>query len=243
LEEGYTTTVNRLVGQTDAINRLQRFLSTVLRHLGGPSERERFYLFPELIPLPQHTTEPFAGGVTFELQAYLDYLDQQSDQAVDIAPCLERADQMQCWQTNTQVLMTEMVAFLHWICTRLAQPVPVVPVPLLRDTLGTSMSTAWAGSRPVPATHRWHSFRLVARCSPSMGKRRSHRMRISLMRDRRPVQSPPAPGTGGHRYAGACVTSCPERRERQGGKRSVSRRRAPSSQQYGTTAWVTSGPL
>jgi len=27
----------------------------VLPHLGGPSERERFYLFPDLIPLPQIT--------------------------------------------------------------------------------------------------------------------------------------------------------------------------------------------
>jgi hypothetical protein len=55
LEEDYTATVNRLTGQTDAMHRLQRFLSTVLLHLGGPSERERFYLFPDLIPLPQIT--------------------------------------------------------------------------------------------------------------------------------------------------------------------------------------------
>ena len=124
LEEGYTTTVNRLVGQTDAINRLQQFLSTVLQHLGGPSERERFYLFPDLIPLPQLTTETFAGGATFELQAYLDRLDHQSDQPVDIAPCFEHADQQQRWQAKTQVLMTEMVAFLHWICHGLPSPLP-----------------------------------------------------------------------------------------------------------------------
>ena len=68
LAEGYTATVNRLVGQTDACNRLQRFLSTVLPYLGGPSERERFYLFPNLLPLLQITTETFAGGVTFGLQ-------------------------------------------------------------------------------------------------------------------------------------------------------------------------------
>jgi hypothetical protein len=135
LEEGYTATVNRLVGQTDALNRLQRFLSTVLPQLGGSSERERFYLFSELIPLPQITAETFAGGTTFELQAYLNHLDHLSDSPVDIAPCFECADQRQRWQAKTQILMTEMVAFLHWICKRLAQPVPLIPVPLLRDTL------------------------------------------------------------------------------------------------------------
>ena len=143
LEEGYTTTVNRLVGQTDAINRLQRFLSTVLQHLGGPSERERFYLFSDLIPLPQLTTETFAGGAMFELQAYLDRLDHLSDDPVDIAPCFEHVDQQQHWQAKTQVLMTEMVAFLHWICARLAQPIPVVPVPLLRDTLLIQVGLTW----------------------------------------------------------------------------------------------------
>ena len=64
LEEGYTATVDRFVGQTNAMNRLQRFLSTVLPQLGEPSERERFYLFPELIPLPQLTPEAFTGGRT-----------------------------------------------------------------------------------------------------------------------------------------------------------------------------------
>ena len=42
LEEGYTATVNRLVGQTDAFNRLQQFLSTVLQHLGGPRNGNAF---------------------------------------------------------------------------------------------------------------------------------------------------------------------------------------------------------
>ena len=42
LEEGYTATVNRLVGQIDAINRLQRFLSLVLQHLGGPRNGNAF---------------------------------------------------------------------------------------------------------------------------------------------------------------------------------------------------------
>ena len=153
LEEGYTTTVNRLVGQTDAFNRLQRFLSTVLSQLGGPSERVRFYLFPDLIPLPQLTTEVFAGGAIFELHAYLDRLNHLSDDPVDIAPCFERADQQQRWQAKTQVLMTEMAAFLHWICARLAQPVPVVPVPLLRDTLLIHLGLTWLRHHgmPIPA--------------------------------------------------------------------------------------------
>src|SRR5262245_53279171 len=99
-EEGYTITVNRLVRQTDAVNRLQQFLSTMLAHLGGPSARECFYLFPELIPLPQITTETFAGGATFELQAYLDHLDYLSDNPEDIAPCFDDAHQCQRWQAK-----------------------------------------------------------------------------------------------------------------------------------------------
>jgi hypothetical protein len=152
LEEGYTTTVNRLIGQTDAFNRLQRFLSIVLPQLGGFSERERFYLFPDLIPLPQLTTETFTGGATWELQAYLDYLDHLSDAPVDIAPCFEHADQQQRWQAKTQVLMTEMVAFLHWLYARLAQPAPVVPVPLLRDTLLIHLGLIWLrrSGMPIP---------------------------------------------------------------------------------------------
>jgi len=149
-EEGYTITVNRLVRQTDALTRLQRFLSTVLPHLGGPSARERFYLFPDLIPLPQLTTETFAGGVTWELHAYLDQLDPLSDAPVDITPCFASASQMQHWQAKTQALMTEMVAFLHWLCARLAQPTPVVPVPLLRDTLLIHFGLTWLQRSGLP---------------------------------------------------------------------------------------------
>ena len=73
---------------------------------------------------------------------------------MDIASCFEQADQQQRWQAKTQVLMTEMVAFRHWICTRLAQPVPVVPVPLLRDTLLIHLGLTWLrrSSVPVPAS-------------------------------------------------------------------------------------------
>jgi hypothetical protein len=153
LEEGYTITVNRLVGQTDAFNRLEQFRSTVLPLLGGSSERERFYLFPDLIPLPQLTTGTFAGGVTWELQAYLDCLDHLSDDPMDITSCFESAQQRQSWQAKTQVRMTEMVAFLQWLYPRLAQPVPVVPVPLLRDTLLIHLGRTWLrrSGMPIPA--------------------------------------------------------------------------------------------
>jgi hypothetical protein len=152
LEEGYTATVNRFVEQTDAITRLQQFLTTVLHVLGPPSERERFYLFPELIPLPQCTAETFTGGTTYELQAYLDHLDHLADQPVDIVHCFDNAQQCQRWQEKIQVLLTEMAAFLHWICARLAQPVPVVPVPLLRDTLLIHLGLTWLRryGMPVP---------------------------------------------------------------------------------------------
>ena len=143
IEEGYAAVVNQLVAQTDAMNRLQRFLSTVLHALGPPSERERFYLFPESTPLERITTESFEGGKTFELHAYLDDLDQPSDCAVDITPCFDTAQQMRHWQAKTQVLMTEMFAFLRWICGELTRREPVVPVPLLRDTLLIQLGLMW----------------------------------------------------------------------------------------------------
>ena len=83
-----------------------------------------------LLPLPR--PDPAAPAhhrdvrrwTTFELQAYLNLLDHQSDDPVDIAYCFEHADQQQRWQAKTQVLMTEMVAFLHWICHDLPSPRP-----------------------------------------------------------------------------------------------------------------------
>ena len=150
LEEGYTTTVNRLVQQIDAMNRLQRFLATVLHVLGPPSERERFYLVPDPVRLEHLEAEAFDRGQPCELQAYLDYLDGQSDQPVDVAPCFATAHQRQQWQTKTQVLMTEMAAFLQWICTQLAPPAPVVPVPLLRDTLLIHLGLTWLRRQGMP---------------------------------------------------------------------------------------------
>ena len=70
------------------------------------------------------------------------------------AVCFESADQQQRWQAKTQVLMTEMVALLHWICARLAQPTPLVPVPLLRDTPLVHLGLIWLRrfGVPVPAS-------------------------------------------------------------------------------------------
>ena len=143
VEEGYEAAVQRLVAQTNAVNRLQRFLSSALPILGPPSERERFYLFPESIPLSLSPTKPLAGGTTFELHAYLDRLHQLSDRAVDITHCFNNVQQMQLWQTKTQVLMMEMLAFLQWICRELTRRESVVPVPLLRDTLLIHMGLVW----------------------------------------------------------------------------------------------------
>jgi hypothetical protein len=150
LEEGYPGAVNRLVAHTDAVNRLQRFLSSILHILGPPSERERFYLFPEPISLDLIPMESFEGGMTFELPAYLDHLDKQSNRAVDIAHCFDTAQQRQRWQAKTQVLMTEMVAFLQWICGELTRREPVVPVPLLRDTLLIHLGLTWLRRQGLP---------------------------------------------------------------------------------------------
>ena len=46
--------------------------------------------------------------------------------------------------------MTEMAAFLHWICARLAQPAPMIPVPLLRDTLLIHLGLTWLRRYDVP---------------------------------------------------------------------------------------------
>ena len=141
LEEGYTTTVNRLVGQTDAINRLQQFLSTVLSALG------RSLGTGTLLPLPG--PDPTAPAHHRDVRRRSDLrvasVSRPSRSPVRRSsghcPLLRDADQQQRWQAKTQVLMTEMVAFLHWICARLAQPIPVVPVPLLRDTLADPLGT------------------------------------------------------------------------------------------------------
>jgi hypothetical protein len=57
---------------------------------------------------------------------------------------------MQRWQAKTQVLMTEMAAFLQWICARLVQLNPVVPVPLLRDTLLIHLGLTWLRHHGMP---------------------------------------------------------------------------------------------
>jgi hypothetical protein len=135
LEEGYEETVSRLDAQTDALNRLQRFLSAVFQRLGPQHARARFYLFPERLQLNALDFEASAGGKGFELQEYLAGLDVRSDCPVDITTCFEDAHQMRRWQAKTEVLMTEMFAFLTWVLRRLVQGRHFVPVPLLRDTL------------------------------------------------------------------------------------------------------------
>jgi hypothetical protein len=139
LEEGYEETVSRLVTQTDAINRLQRFLPMVLQRLGTLHEQERFYLWPDRIRLDSHDFEASAEGKSIELHAYLAYLDVQSDCPVDITPCFDEVHQMRRWQAKTQVLMAEMCAFLTWVLKCLVQRQHFVPVPLLRDTLLVQM--------------------------------------------------------------------------------------------------------
>ena len=143
IEEGYAAAVNRLVAQTDAINRLQRFLAAALPQLGALSERERFYLFPEPMAPAQLASSSFEAGETFELHAYLEHLDQGSDRAVDIAHCFDTAQQMQRWQARTQTLMGEMAAFLIWICGELARREAATPVPLLRDALLIHLGLTW----------------------------------------------------------------------------------------------------
>jgi hypothetical protein len=135
LEEGYEEVVSRLVAQTDAIDRLHRFLPMVLQRLGVEPEEERFYLWPDRIRLDTLGFEASEEGKTIELHEYLAYLDGQSNRPVDIAPCFDEAHQMRRWQAKTQVLMAEMSAFLAWVLKHLARRQHCVPVPLLRDTL------------------------------------------------------------------------------------------------------------
>jgi hypothetical protein len=143
LEEGYSAAVSQLVEQADAMHRLQRFLWAALQQLGPPSERERFYLFPASPPLEWNLTEGFEGGEIFELHAYLDQLDKRSNDTVDIRSCFDTVQQMQHWQARTRVVMTEMGAFLKWICEELTRREPVVPVLMLRDTLLIQLGLRW----------------------------------------------------------------------------------------------------
>lgn len=134
-EEGYTQSTNQIVSQTDALERLQRILSMVSQRLGPPSEQERFYLCPEPVLIDTVEKKSFEGGKTFELLAYLDRIDNQSESVMEIGYCFENANRKERWQNKTQIVMAEMVEFLIWIVQRLKQQPEVVPIPLLRDTL------------------------------------------------------------------------------------------------------------
>src|SRR2546425_2111980 len=149
-EEGYEATVKSLVAQTDAVNRLHRFLPALLQRLAPLHAQERFYLFPERIQLVPLSFETSAGSKSFELPQYLASLDVQSDCPIDITPCFEDAQQLKRWQAKTQVLMTEMVAFLTWVVHRLTQRKHLVPVPLLRDTLLVQMGLTLLRRHGIP---------------------------------------------------------------------------------------------
>lgn len=141
-DEGYTY-VDTVVAQTDALERLQRFISTGLARLGPPSEKERFYLYPEVVKIDGLSDLQFSDGPCFELQTYLNQLDCRSDSPSEIAHCFKSSEQMQHWQAKTDILMSEMVEFLMWIVKRLQQQPEVVPVLLLRDTLLVYFGLRW----------------------------------------------------------------------------------------------------
>lgn len=138
-EEGYTESTDQIVTQTNALNRLQKIqknLTIALHKLGHSIELKDFYLCPELVQVDDDiSTEYFAGGKTFELLTYLDRIDHQSNDALNIEQCFDTAEQQQRWQNKTQLVMAEMVEFLLWVVQRLQQQPEAIPVPLLRDTL------------------------------------------------------------------------------------------------------------
>ena len=142
-DEGYTYCVDAIVAQTNALERLQKFISTGLARLGPPSKKKRFYLYPEVVKIDGLSDLQFSDGPCFELRAYLSQLDYQSDNASEIAHCFKSPEQMRHWQAKTNILMSEMVEFLIWIVKRLQQQPEVVPVLLLRDTLLVYFGLRW----------------------------------------------------------------------------------------------------
>lgn len=151
VQEGYTDTEALLRDQTDAADRLQRFLGTALETLGPPPERERFYLIPEpvRVRIPP-ADKAFAGAPEIGLQDYLDHLKARSDDPVDISGCFDDTGQRRRWQRKTAQVMTEMASFLRWTDDRLRARPGMVPVPLLRDTLLIHLGLTWLGRQPLP---------------------------------------------------------------------------------------------
>lgn len=93
---------------------------------------------------------PPAFGPRAELTTYLDKLDERASHALELAPWFPDARHMQRWQTKTQLIMTEMFAFLQWICARLIQHPHMIPVPLLRDTLLIHLGLSWLRREGLP---------------------------------------------------------------------------------------------
>ncbi|MEZ4732221.1 MAG: hypothetical protein R3E79_34320 [Caldilineaceae bacterium] len=140
--EGYSY-IDDLVAQTDALARLQNFLTKGLARLGPPSEKERFHLYPEVIEINGLADPQFADGPRFTLRTYLSQLDDQASTLPEIAHCFESPAQMQHWQAKTAILLSEMLGFLRWIVKRLQQQPEAVPVLLLRDTLLVYFGLQW----------------------------------------------------------------------------------------------------
>ena len=150
IEEGYAATVQKLTAQTDALNRLQRFLSDALDVLGPPSEHERFYLMPDPVVLETLPTGDPAFTSRAELTTYLHELDERANCPPDLDPWFSDAGHRQRWQTKTQRIMTEMFEFLKWICARLIRAPHLAPVTLLRDTLLIHLALTWLRREGLP---------------------------------------------------------------------------------------------
>ena len=151
LEEGYASTEALLRERTEAVDRLQRFLSGALRVLGPPPERERFYLMREPVGvwIPS-ADKAFAGASETGLHDYLDDLKARSDGPVDISDCFDDPLQMRNWQDRTARIMAEMAGFLRGLDDWLTARPDMVPVPLLRDTLLIYLGLTWLGRQPRP---------------------------------------------------------------------------------------------
>jgi hypothetical protein len=146
-DEGYADFVGAIIAQTNALEQLQHFLTAALARLGPPSEKERFYLYPELVRIDGLNDTQFGGGTLYELEDYISKLDHESDSVLEIAHCFESAEQRHRWQAKTKILMTELAEFLVWIVRRLLQQPDAVPVLMLRDTLLIYFGLTWLHQR------------------------------------------------------------------------------------------------
>src|SRR5262245_20945401 len=111
------------------------------------------------------------------------------------------------------------------VCRRAWRPVCLHP----RERWEGQTDTPQSAYPSCPLYHAWHSNRTLGRggshhrgCHDRSPWSCFTTTKIWLdEKDGRPVQSPPAPGTGRHRDPVARVTICPNHRERQWRKRSA----------------------